>query len=148
MYPLRKRQIIDELYKFGCVQTLETDEEEEHLSIKIRYEKNLQQQILAEFHDRIITGSRLKAEVLLPTEPILDEQKEIANCLGRRFYYVSSHATNSEFLEIKNKEENEKLDFSTNRIMKYNSPILEEELDFALQHSKESSPGSDQITYA
>ena len=94
-----KKQIIDELYKFGCVQTLETDEEEEHLSIKIRYEKNLQQQILAEFHHRIITGSRVKAEVLLPTEPILDEQKEIANCLGRRFYYVSSHATNSKFLD-------------------------------------------------
>ena len=143
-----KQQIIEELYKFGCVQTLETDEEEEHLSIKIRYEKNLQQQILEEFHDRIITGSRLKVEVVLPTEPILDEQNEIANCLGRRFYYVSSHASNSKFLEIKNKEENEKLDFSTMKNMKYNGRITEEELDYVLQQSKDSTPGKDEITYS
>ena len=79
---------------------------------------------------------------------IYDDPVEIANCLGRRFAYVSSeHNCDPKF--IKNKKQRERpLDFTTERNHGYNNRITMKELNAALDATGDSSPGLDGIHYS
>ena len=63
----------------------------------------------------------------LPT--VLDEPKDIADCLGRRFSYISSESSGDpRFKEQKQRAEREDLNFSTMEPKDYNKSITPQEL--------------------
>ena len=144
-----KEQILKQINELGCIQTIETENNEEKFTITVRYEQNIQELILDRYDGKNIRESELKVEVIPLQEPkILDEPVKIANLLGKRFSYVSSSKSQPEFKEIQMEKEKEGFGFSTNIEMKYNSPITEDELNQILQQSKDSTPGSDGICYS
>ena len=74
--------------------------------------------------------------------------KEIADTFADHFCRVSSSNNCSDkFLDHKQREERSKLDFSSKNQECYNKPFTLGELKHALQQSKDSSPGPDDIHY-
>ena len=146
-----KHEIIEELCNLGCIQSISTEENNNPstLTVTIRYEQNNQNEIIRKYDGKTISSKQIKAEILSQEKTqIIDDQKEIANCLGRRFQYISSNNYRSNFNETRKESEREKIDFSTMNNMKYNGRITEEELEYVLEQSKDSTPGKDEITYS
>jgi len=82
-------------------------------------------------------------------QSVLDEPNDIANCLGRRFSYISStNSSDPRFLPKKEILEREHLDFNTNVHCGYNSKITMGEMEQALSLSKDSAPGADEVCYS
>ena len=144
-----REEILTQINELGCIQTIETENNEEISTITIRFEQNIQELILDRYDGKVIGDIELKAEVIPIQQPkILDEPIKIANVLGKRFNYISSSKSRPEFKEIQTEKEKEDFDFTTNLEMKYNMPITEDELNQILKHSKDTTPGSDGICYS
>ena len=114
-----KEQILKQINELGCIQTIETENNEEKFTITVRYEQNIQELILDRYDGKNIRECELKVEVIPVQESkIMDEPVKIANLLGKRFSYVSSYKSRPEFQEIQMEKEKEDFDFSTNIEMK------------------------------
>lgn len=151
-----KARLIKELSELGCIQTINTEDQPQGTSILVRFESDMVTEKALNLDGSDIQGMKLKVE-LIPldnnlegTQPVvLDEPKEIANCLGRRFSFISSESSSDpRFKEHKERTERTKLDFSTNKQEGYNSPITSQELEYALNLAKDSSPGPDEVCYS
>ena len=76
------------------------------------------------------------------------EKKDITNTLAEEFNKNSSPEKHSlTFQNIKKETEKEKLDFSSNNTEKYNMPFTLSELKKALNKSRDTATGPDQIHY-
>ena len=152
------KQLIKELCEMGCVQTLKTNNEENGCTtLLVRFESDSVTDRALQLDGVEVQGHKLKAALtinpqehqLVTTPDVLDEPKDIADCLGKRFSYVSSGSSaDPSFKEHKQQAEQEDLDFSTEENMDYNSPVSMQELEYALKLAKDSSPGPDEICYS
>ena len=147
-----KTKLIEELCNIGCVQTLNSEEEENTTTLYIRFEDNESTEKAIELNNCEIQAHKLKTELIHYTtdqQTILDDPKDIADCLGKRFAYVSSkHSGDSRFQDHKEQAEKENLDFSTNIKFSYNNDITSDELLYSLNLVTDSSPGPDEICYS
>ena len=150
-----KSQLVEEVCKLGCVQTLNTeDEHSQRPSILVRFESDVATEKALELDGTEVQGHTLRVEEVIH-EPrdgqpeVLDDPKEIADCLGKRFAHISSeHSGDPRFREHKERTEAEKLDFNTGEYKGYNSMFTIEELEFALKDRGDSAPGPDEIYYS
>ena len=91
-----------------------------------------------------------------PSLPIIEHQGAIhsdasvtANILGKYFEEVAEGQKYTfRFREMKRAEEQAQIDFSGGEQELYNNPFNMAELDHALENSRESAPGPDNITYS
>ena len=152
-----KDVLIKELCELGCIQTLSEDPGNESVTtIRVRFETDQSRQKALELDgtqagDYIITVSELvEDDGTGRNQPaVLDEPKDIADCLGRRFSFISSSSFGEpEFKEHKERVEREVLDFSSDIPLGYNSPLTLDELEYALNLSKDSAPGPDEVCYS
>lgn len=75
-------------------------------------------------------------------------KKDISNVLGENFQNNSSTSNyNEKFQKFKTEKEKEKIDFHSRNEEKYNLPFNMSELETALQRTKETATGPDQIHY-
>ena len=151
-----EKQLEKELSEIGCIQNLKLeDTNEEECTAYVRYEEDRSIEKAMEIDNTDVQGHKVKAEIILPEEEIgispvvLDDPKDIADCLGRRFAYISGEGfCDPRFKEVKDRKEREKLDFSTEENFGYNRPITTQELEYAMNLADDSSPGPDQILYS
>ena len=86
--------------------------------------------------------------VLLDNNQFIDQPRDIANTLARRFAHSSSSANyDPRFLPIKESAELTPLPFATEDIFDYNRPFSMHELERALGACKGTSAGPDEIHY-
>ena len=152
-----KDVLVKKLCDIGCIQTLEEDPRDEHItSIKVRFETDQARQKALEL-DGMQAGDHTIEITLLVQDGgtgmdqpvVLDEPKDIADCLGKRFSFISSSSSaEPQFKDHKEREEREVLDFSSDNPRGYNSPLTPEELEYALNLSKDSAPGPDEVCYS
>lgn len=149
-----KTHLIKELYEIGCIQTIHTEENANVTSVTVRFETDAAAEVALNIHGNIVEGYVLKAEIipqngLQQQIPVLDEPKDVADCLGRRFAYISSGSSRDpRFKENRKIEERKILDFDTNEHLDYNSWITLQELEYALSLTNDSAPGPDDICYS
>ena len=148
-------KLVEELSSLGCIQTLKWDEDHSipTKTLLIRFEGDEATTKAIELDGVEVQSHILKTELLLHQDRdqpiVLDEPKDIADCLGRRFTYVSSAASSDQrFKDFKSEAEREKLDFNTNLQFEYNTEIKYEELLYSLNLSNDSAPGPDEVTYS
>ena len=79
---------------------------------------------------------------------ILDDPVDLANCLGRRFEFVSSKYNCDDVFNHIRVESEQYIDFSTNQDVGYNSKITMRELLAALDSVNDTAPGPDGIHYS
>ena len=148
-------KLIEELSTLGCIQTLKWDEESPATTktLYIRFETDEAAAKAIELDGEEVQSHILKAELLLHQDGdqpiVLDEPKDIADCLGRRFTFVSStNSSDQRFQDHKSEAEKEKLNFDTDIQFEYNDDLTYEELLYSLNLSNDSAPGPDEITYS
>ena len=79
---------------------------------------------------------------------LITDRVEITNTLGAAIEKSSSSNNNSkEFQSIKAQKEKQKINFKTNRNLRYNKKFTMRDLKRSLKKSNNSSPGPDQIHY-
>ena len=138
----------------GCVQTLNVEEEiSQKISILVRFESDTVRDKVLQLDGSEVEGSQIRVSSVLREDNglvqpvVLDEPKEIADCLGRRFAFISSeNFGDPRFREHKERAEREKLDFKSKESNGYNSAITLQELEYALNLAKDSSPGPDEVS--
>ena len=82
-------------------------------------------------------------------DPIIyDDPEDLANCLGRRFEFVSSGLNCEDEFNRKRPQRECPVNFSTSSRFGYNEPITRKEMDTALDSRKDTSPGPDGIHYS
>ena len=148
-----KDRVISRLESFGCVQTCRVETREQLTTINIRFEKDEVAEKVLALHGRRVDGTKVTVTRLERAEGgdpvVLDEPGDIADCLGRRFAFISSEiSSNKAFREYKQQQERVRLDFYTRNREVYNMEISMDELLVALKIAKESSPGPDEVTYS
>lgn len=151
-----KNQLIKQLCDMGCVQTLKAiDEEIGVSSILVRFESDTVTDRALQLNGSIVQGHTVQAGLTINPQDqsalpdVLDESKDIADCLGRRFSYISSErSADPRFKEQKDRAESEDLNFGTDEHIDYNSDITSQEMEHALKIAKDSSPGPDEICYS
>ena len=152
-----KMQLIEELCSMGWLQTLNMGEENNGVtSISVRFETDEAVEKSLALNEVEVQGCALKVELLLHEDSlegrqpvVLDDPKDIADCLGRRFAYVSSkYSSDARFKDRKEQEEREVLDFSTDQKIGYNEAITADELEYALKLTGDSAPGPDDVCYS
>ena len=146
-------QLVKEIYEVGCVQTISISSSGESTVVAtIRYESDESVDKVNELDGEIVEGYTLKVQVTRDDareSSILDDPKEIADCLGRRFSYISGeNSCDPRFKEHRDRVEKEKLDFSTKEKMGYNKAFTNPELEHALDLSNDSAPGPDEVMYS
>lgn len=150
--------LMKEMSDIGCVQTVTTAAAEDgSVDITIRFEStSCAEEAQTRLDGRQYMGNLLQAvmaeEEVAPGRQkqgvLIEDAKEIADCLGRRFAHISSEASKSpEFREYKASEEKE-FNFETEEEIGYNSPVSERELDDTLKEVSDTTPGPDEITYS
>ena len=150
-----KEHLVETMCKQGCVQTLHEEHHNPRVcTISIRFETDEATNKALELDGTEIEGHTIKVELVEQNqqeeEPkVLDDPKEIADCLGKRFSHISSENSSPQiFKEHKDRTEKVKLDFNTREKKGYNRPFNMEELEFALKDRKDSAPGQDEIYYS
>ena len=154
-----KMQLIKELSNMGCIQTLKTEDEDTGLtSVRVRFESDAVTDRALQLNGVKVQGQTLNVGLTINPQgdgpvsklpEVLDESKDIADCLGRRFSYISSeNSGDPRFKEQKQRAESEELNFSTKEHAEYNNSITLQELEYALKLAKDSSPGPDEICYS
>lgn len=136
--------------EIGCIQTINISEDEgNEVTAVIRFESEDSNEKVTTLHGIMIdTTHDLKVEVVTETA-VLDDPKEIADCLGRRFSYISGdNSGDPRFKEHRDRAEREKLNFRTRERLGYNRPFTEQELEHALELSNDSAPGPDEVIYS
>ena len=88
-------KLIEELCSIGCVQTLRSERENDTTTIiHVRYETEEATGKAMEINGQEVHAHILKAELIVHDNQgqpnVLDTPKDIADCLGKRFAYVSS----------------------------------------------------------
>ena len=79
---------------------------------------------------------------------LITDRMEIANTLGAAIEKSSSSENYSkEFQSFKTQKEKQKINFKTNRNLRYNKKFTIRDLKRSFKKSNNSSPGSDQIHY-
>ena len=148
-------EIMEELVKLGCVQTVRWEEESTSNTkiINIRYDEDEVTAKAIELNGKEVQSHILKTELLLHDDSdqpiVLDEPESIANALGRRFEFVSSkNSSDPKFQEFKEESEKEETNFNTNLKFGYNEDLNYEELIYSLNLSNDSATGPDEITYS
>jgi ribonuclease HI/exonuclease III len=150
--------LLEEMSGIGCVQTVGTTATEDgSTDVMIRFESSrCIKEAQTNLNGRQYMGNTLQAtiveeEIMMGRQKdgvVVDDPKEIADCLGRRFAHVSSENFGSpEFREYKAREEKD-FDFKTDVQQNYNSPITRRELDVTLKDVSDSAPGPDEIHYS
>ena len=147
--------LINELKDIGSIQILNISNEEGFSKIEIRFEKDEANRIALELNGTSINGSTIQTKALITNKEqtkndkaVLDEPKEIANCLGHRYAYISSIASKDpRFKEFKQAAERRQINFNSAGSEAYNKPIQLHELEFALSKVGNSAPGPDEICY-
>ena len=150
--------LLQEMSNIGCVQTVKTEATDDgSVDITIRFEStSCAKEAQTRLHGRQYMGNILQADIIQEEVAegrqkqgvLIDEPKEIADCLGRRFAHISSEASKSpEFREYKASEEKE-FNFETEEEIGYNSRITERELDDMLKEVSDTTPGPDEISYS
>ena len=82
-------------------------------------------------------------------DPIVyDTPEDLANCLGKRFEFVSSSLNCDDNFNQNRAQREHPVNFSTNRRLGYNDPITRKEMDTALDSRQDTSPGPDDIHYS
>ena len=143
-----KYQVLQELTQKGCIQTINETETDNDITFMIRFEKDSHYQAAMHLDGQILGQQVVKAEILQndTEKPVLiDDEKEIVDCLARRFHYISKI---DKFDTNHQNEDELNYDFSTTENLGYNKPITKKELEYALAHSSESAPGPDTICYS
>ena len=79
---------------------------------------------------------------------IYDDPEDLANCLGRRFEFVSSGLNCDDDFNRGRHQREHPLNFSTNSRLGYNEAITRKEMDTALDSRKDTSPGPDDVHYS
>ena len=148
-------KLVEELSSLGCIQTLNWGEENSVTSktLYIRFESDEAAAKAIELDGKEVQSHILKTELLLHQDEeqptVLDEPKDIADCLGRRFAFVSSASSSDQkFKDYKTEAEKVKLNFNTDQQFGYNDDITHEELLYSLNLSNDSAPGPDEIIYS
>ena len=78
---------------------------------------------------------------------LITDRVEIASTLGAAIEKSSSENYSKEFQSIKAQKEKHKINFKTNRNLRYNKKFMMRDLKRSLKKSNNSSPGPDQIHY-
>ena len=79
---------------------------------------------------------------------LITDRVQIANTLGAAFKKsFSSENYSKKFQSIKAQKEKQKINFKTNRNLRYNKTFAMRDLKRSLKKSNNSSPGPDQIHY-
>ena len=101
--------------------------------------------------DMIITGTNVASPMHHLKDyngTLITDRVEIANTLGAAIEKSSSSNNYSkEFQSIKAQKEKQKINFKTNRNLRYNKKLTMRDLKRSLKKSNNSSPGPDQIHY-
>ena len=153
-----KATVVKKLCEMGGIQTLKEETQDDQMTtILVRYETDLAREQALKLNGEQAGGCTLSVH-MVPNDGsagsncpvVLDEPKDIADCLGKRFAFVSSNnASDPIFRELYEREERESVDFSTDQRMGYNSPLTEDELEYALSLAKkDSAPGADEVSYS
>lgn len=147
------QELIKEVMGIGCVQTSKViDDTDQTVSVCIRFESDESVTKVQQMDGSIVEGFVLRVLVTDDSEdepPVLDDPKDIADCLGSRFAYVSGdHSCDPRFKELRDRLDNERINFNTVEKLGYNSAFTMNELEFALSNSDDSSPGPDDVIYS
>ena len=79
---------------------------------------------------------------------VIIDQQAVSNLMAEHFYNVSSNNRyDPQFLPIKEREESNQLNFTTNEEKEYNIEISANEVQTALSQCRNTSPGPDKIHY-
>lgn len=143
-------QLVKEIGEIGCVQTFRISSEVESVvDFTIHFESEDSIEEVKKLDGITIEGHTLVVNVITVDATILDDPKEIADCLGRRFSHISGESSSDpRFKEFKDNAEREKLDFGTKEKLGYNQSFTSQELDHALGLSSDSAPGPDEVIYS
>ena len=150
--------LVKELHGLGCIQTLSVQAApDDTVEVLVRFEnddsigKALE---LQRIHVGPVApaGHWLKVEVLgSEGDPpaVLDDPKDIADCLARRFAYISGdNSSDPRFKDLRDRLDKARIDFSTRDQHGYNKPFTSQELEYALGLASDSSPGPDEVLYS
>lgn len=148
-----EHHLVKELWEAGCIQTINISSSgEDTVVINLRFESEESIEKVKELDGSIVEGHPLSVKVTryeAMEESILDDPKDIADCLGRRFSYISGdNSCDPRFKDLRDRVEKEKIDFGTSEKMGYNKAFTPHELDHALDLSSDSSPGPDEVMYS
>ena len=147
-----EEQVMKEIQEIGCIQTIKISLRDELIVASIRFESEESIEKMKELDGVILEGHKIRIEVTTveaTEESVLDEPKDIADCLGRRFAYISGDASGDpRFRELRDQVEKDRLDFGTRERAGYNKPFTAQELDSALGHANDSAPGPDEVIYS
>jgi ribonuclease HI/endonuclease/exonuclease/phosphatase family metal-dependent hydrolase len=149
-----KPQIIEKLCSLGCIQTLKSEEESPTTTtLHLRFEEDEATKKATELDGQKIQNHTLKAQLIqqnnMGQPTVLDDPKDIADCLGKRYAFVSSTSSGDDkFQQYKDQAEKDKPNFDTNTHYNYNDDLTLEEMLFCLNLSKDSATGPDEICYS
>ena len=149
---VHKTTFVKELAAIGYIQTLKEETlSDQAVSYLARFETDEATRRALALDGQEVQGCTLRTQLLTNNAglTVLDEPSDIADCLGRRFSHTSStNSSDPRFKERKQDMEREELDFSTETSLGYNSEITMEEMEYALNLAKDSSPGPDEVCYS
>ena len=149
-----KPQIIEDPCNLGCIQTLKSEEESPTTTtLYVRFEEDEATKKAIELDGQKVQNHTLKVQLIqqdnMGQPTVLDDPVDIANCLGKRFAFVSNKSSGDErFQQYKNQAEKDKPNFNTNTRLNYNDDLSLEEMLFCLNLSKDSATGPDEICYS
>ena len=151
-----RMHLIKDLCTLGCLQTINfEDDNNPGTVVRVRFESDDATEKALELDSTVVQGSIIKVELLLHDDhggklpKVLDDPKDIADCLARRFAYVSSKSSgDARFKDQKIQAEREHLNFSSPIKHGYNEQLTSDELDYALRLASDSAPGPDDICYS
>ena len=141
------KEIIRILRTFGSILEVQKN----GASLSVRFEKiESSQAAKDQLNGGQYNSMNIKAELLgkVGDSKIYDKPEDLANCLGRRFEFVSSGYNCDDNFNRNRKRRENNLDFTTARKYGYNEKITRKEMDSSLDNSTDSTPGPDGIHYS
>ena len=150
---INKAEIVRIVRSFGTI--LELQEKSGHNGNKIILfrmdSREAAQNAKNQIHGGQYSSRNVKASILGQADEttIYDDPIELANCLGRRFEFVSSEYNCDDNFNRTRKQREHPIDFTQqNRNQGYNARITRKELDTALNDVTDSAPGPDGVQYS
>lgn len=147
-----QEEIIHRGGSYGCIMEVEEVRPSGGAkSLSIRFESEVGAREACDQLDGSLIGNRpVCAKVVGQRKDtcIHDEPVDLANCLGRRFEFVSSAFNCDEKFRRDRKDREHFIDFSSEDHLGYNSRITIKELTTALDAVGDTAPGPDGIHYA
>ena len=146
-------EIIRIARSFGSIlEVRERSEQEENTkSLVIRFEsEDAAQEALQQFMGGQYNSLNVQATLMGHRGDYIlyDDPVDLANCLGRRFEFVSSKHNCDEAFNQYRQDNEHFVDFSTTSVYGYNEKITRKEMDAALEAVTDTAPGPDGIHYS